>query len=127
MISIRELIVEYGARLGVLRKPDLVVMDVAESPDEEELRPGVLFREVRGGFEKWAHFSCPRCHEHIQLPLGGARCWSLRVDWLRRPTLHPSVWQTGSCGAHFFVTRGILVWVPDTHDQALRQGVNYRV
>lgn len=127
MIQIRDLIIEQGTRLGLLRKPDFVVADIPDTPDETDLRPGVLFREVRDGFAKWAHFTCPRCHEQIQLPLGGPEGWSLRLDWLRRPTLRPSVWQTGSCGAHFFVTKGELVWVPDYRESGPRGAVRYRV
>ncbi len=102
---------EWIGRRRICARPDLLTMDVPEPPDEGELRDGFLLREVRDGYEKWAHFRCPRCREHIRVPLAGAKSWKLKVDWLRRPSLHPSVWQTGSCGAHFFVRKGRISWV----------------
>ena len=47
---------------------------------------------------------------HIQLPLAGKQRWSVNVDYLRRPTIAPSIWETDSCGAHFFVRKGELLW-----------------
>jgi Family of unknown function (DUF6527) len=34
-------------------------------------------------------------------------------ELFRRPTLYPSVWQTGSCKAHFFVRKGQLICCDD--------------
>jgi len=93
-----------------MRRPKYLARDVPESPRPKELRPDLLFVEVRGGFLKWIHLSCPKCGEQIQLPLAGKERWSLKVDVLRRPTLAPSIWETGGCGAHFFVRAGAIVW-----------------
>lgn len=95
-------------------RPTLLATDVADAPDLAELKPGMLFREVRGSYPKWVHFMCPRCKEHIQLPLAGKAHWAISIDLLRRPTISPSVWQTGSCQAHFFVRRGLIEWCPDS-------------
>jgi hypothetical protein len=98
----------------VNRRPGLLASDVADSPFLEEMSDGFLYREVRGGYPKWAHLKCPKCGEQISLPIGGSReSWKLRIDWLRRPTLHPSVWETESCGAHFFVRAGKIEWCRD--------------
>lgn len=91
-------------------KPDLLVKYAEDAPEARELTSGVLICETRSGYPKWAHFLCPRCGEHIQLSIAGAGEWRLTVDWLRRPTIRPSVWQTGSCGAHFFVNAGLIRW-----------------
>ena len=97
-------------RLLFLRRPKYLAQDVPESPTQDELRPHLLLVESRGGFLKWAHLSCPKCGEHIQLPMAGKPSWSLKVDFLRRPTLAPSIWETGSCGAHFFIRKGAIIW-----------------
>ncbi|WP_428841303.1 DUF6527 family protein [Bradyrhizobium barranii] len=39
-----------------------------------------------------------------------------------RPTVAPSIWQTGSCRAHFFIRKGVIVWCRDVG--APRQGVS---
>jgi hypothetical protein len=44
------------------------------------------------------------------LPLAGKEKWTVKVDLLRRPTLHPSIWERRTCGAHFFVRRGRRLW-----------------
>lgn len=105
-------IIQFLIAMGWLSKPDFALRVVAESPDT--LEPGVLYAEVRGGNLKWAHLPCPKCAEHIQLPVGGANStWRLRSDIFGRPTITPSVWQTRSCGAHFFLTSGKILWCPD--------------
>ena len=102
--------IEWIYRVGPWTRPQFLVVDVAEAPDDCELIEGLVLREVRGGYVKWAHLRCPRCDEHIQISLAGKERWMVRMDMLRRPTISPSIWQTGSCGAHFFVRRGEIEW-----------------
>ena len=102
-------VVEWLGRHRLVRRPRFLTLDVDETPDESELTDNILMREIRGGYLKWAHLKCPQCGEHIRLPLAGDPAWRLKVDFLRRPSVHPSIWQTGSCGAHFFVRRGKLL------------------
>lgn len=104
-------IVEWAARRGFLVRPQYLCIDVTEGPLEEELEPGLVYREVRGGHPKWAHLQCPRCADHIQVPIGGSsRSWRLSIDWLRRPTFAPSLWEQGKCTAHFFIHDGQVQW-----------------
>jgi len=104
---------EFFGRIGIWSRPDFLCVDVEDAPVDNQLVRGLLMREVRGGYAKWAHFRCPRCSEHIQISIAGNKGWTLNVDWLRRPTLSPSIWQTGSCGAHFFVRGGHIAWCKD--------------
>jgi hypothetical protein len=107
-----EWINQWLIRRGWLIKPDFVLRIVPESPDT--LENGILYAEVRGGYLKWAHLRCPKCAEHIQLPVATAKsAWSLRRDVLGRPTITPSVWQTRTCGAHFFLRKGKIEWCLD--------------
>lgn len=110
---------EWFAQVGLFSRPHFLAVDVDESPDDAGLVSGVIFREVRGGYEKWLHLKCPRCGEHIQIPLAGNERWKVKIDWLRRPTIHPSIWQTGSCQAHFFVRAGGIDWCPDARERAI--------
>src|SRR5579862_9425517 len=103
--------VQLLADLGLIRRPDFLAIDVDDAPDD--LTSGFVYREVRGGYEKWLHLKCPRCGEHIQVQLAGAESWSVSIDWMNRPTVRPSIWQTGSCQAHFFVRKGAIDWCPD--------------
>jgi Family of unknown function (DUF6527) len=96
--------------LPFVKRPQFVAQCVSETPDATELRTGVLLYELRGGYLKWVHLSCPKCSEHIQLPMVGRERWSLTIDVLRRPTVSPSIWETRSCGAHFFIRKGGIVW-----------------
>ena len=104
--------VEGLGRWRILKRPAFLCVDVDEAPLDSELNPQYLYREIRSGFPKWAHFACPRCREHIQVQIAKGSEWRLRVDWLRRPTLHPSIWERQGCGAHFFLCRGGLLWCP---------------
>jgi len=103
-------IVELIFRLPFMRRPRYLMQTAAETPATEELRENAIVLEIRDGYLKWAHLACPKCGDHIQLPLAGKERWSVNVDYLRRPTLAPSIWETDSCGAHFFVKKGELLW-----------------
>jgi Family of unknown function (DUF6527) len=103
-------VVERFFRLGILQRPRLLTVFVAERPDAGEMTSSLLMVEKRGGHLKWAHFQCPKCGDHIQLPLSGEERWSITIDFLRRPTLAPSVWERRACGAHFFVRKGETLW-----------------
>src|SRR5437868_232141 len=121
MMPLRIRIFERAARQGIISRPALLAVDVPEAPEENDLLEGFLLREVRDGYPKWAHLRCPRCGEHIQLPLAGRGAWSLKIDWLTRPTIHPSIWQKGSCKAHFFIVRGEFVWTNNKYNQPAKR------
>ncbi len=105
---------EWAARRRLFGRPHFLCVEVEEGPEGEEMEPGLVYSEVRGGHAKWAHLICPRCGEHIQLQTAAGRSnWALRRDWLNQPTIHPSVWERDSCGAHFFVRKGRLIWCAD--------------
>jgi hypothetical protein len=95
-------------------RPAYLVERIQSPPADGAMPTGTMLVEYRGPYPKWAHFRCPRCNEHIQVSIAqGKRSWRLRVDALSRPTLRPSIWQLGSCGAHFFITRGRIEWCFD--------------
>ena len=101
---------EFIYRLPFLTRPRFLAVTVPECPSRDDLRVDMLFIEVRSGYSKWAHLLCPKCGDHVQLPLAGSERWSAKMDILRRPTLAPSIWEKATCGAHFFVKRGRLLW-----------------
>ena len=41
------------------------------------------------------------------------RRWNVKLDWLSRPSIKPSVWQSNECGCHFWVERGDINWCAD--------------
>lgn len=112
MNTLANLVRNWLVSWGWIRRPDFVCEVVDEMPDA--LAPGVLFREVRGGYPKWLHLQCPRCSEHIQLQLAGRQRWTLKSDWLGRPTVAPSIWETESCQAHFIIRGGHIIWCSDS-------------
>lgn len=103
-------LVENVYRSGLGHRPEFLVKQVPEAPSSNDLVKGLLLVEIRGGYLKWAHLSCPKCGEHVQLPLTGSGQWSVKIDLLCRPTIKPSIWEKASCGAHFFITKGRIRW-----------------
>ena len=92
----------------------LSVRFVAEAPNDSNVTERELVLERRQGYDKWAYLRCPRCAELIALPLGNPETtWAVDVDTQGRPSIRPSIWQTGSCGAHFVVRRGFVFWCTD--------------
>ena len=88
-----------------------------DHPDQASLPHGIV--HIVGGLEyqKWAYLRCPcRCGAMIMLSLAANRRprWRVTTDWFDRPTLTPSVWQTGGCCSHFFMRDGRIDWVHDS-------------
>lgn len=103
--------------LGFVAKPDLAAEHMIDHPSPDDLKPGRLIVVKDGALAKWACFRCPGgCGERIQLSLGLARRprWSVALDWLRRPTLEPSVRQLNACRCHFWVRHGKVEWCADS-------------
>ena len=72
---------------------------------------------LRDGIDKWACFHCPGgCGETIKLSLSQNRRpkWTVTSDWLRRPTISPSVRQTNECRCHFWIHQGRIDWCNDS-------------
>ena len=109
-IMLPSALVRVLLRLPFMRSTRYYAEAVAETPSPAEMRSDRLLFEVRDGHLKWAHLVCPKCAAQIQLPLAGKQRWTLKVDFLRRPTLSPSIWEIQSCGAHFFVRKGRIAW-----------------
>jgi Family of unknown function (DUF6527) len=103
-------LVEHLFRLPFLQRPRFLAKAAPESPEREELQPSLMIVEIRDGHLKWAHLLCPKCGDHLELPLAGKEQWSLKVDLLCRPTLTPSIWEKARCGAHFFLQKGAVLW-----------------
>ena len=72
-----------------------------------------LYIVAERGLQMQASMICPEgCGTVINLNLlpDDHPVWRLGVDPAGRPTLHPSIWRRGECGAHFFMRAGRLVW-----------------
>jgi hypothetical protein len=103
--------------LGLVPRTDLSVRFVGEHPERNKIDAGVLQVVGDKRFQKWAVFRCPcGCGETVMLSLSTKRrpSWRVTIDWLGRPTLHPSIRQTAGCHSHFWLKRGRLVWCADT-------------
>jgi hypothetical protein len=103
--------------LGIIPRTEIIVTVSPEYPNQENMIPGQLHVVGERGFQKWAYFKCPcGCGVPIMLSLSTKRrpSWQVKIDWLGRPTIHPSVWQTDGCYAHFWVRHGQVQWCPST-------------
>lgn len=110
---------------GLVPKPDLAGAYLPDHPSPDDLTPGRLIVVRDGALTKWACFRCPGgCGERIQLSLNSARRprWSVSLDWLRRPSLEPSVRQMNACRCHFWVRKGRVEWCGDSRHHEPRTG-----
>jgi len=111
--SIRALLVFFRR----IARPDLVARIMDRHPNPEDLTPGLLVIVQDGPLAKWACFRCPGgCGARLQLSLNPKRRprWGVDLDWLRRPSLSPSVHQKNACHCHFWVRSGRVEWCGDT-------------
>ncbi len=86
-------------------------------PDLEILPEGTLYVVGGANYQKWAFLICPcGCGERIMLSLAQKQHprWRVEIDWLGRPTVKPSIWQTDGCFSHFWIKKGRVQWTSDT-------------
>lgn len=111
-------IIRWGLEfLGVIPKTGHVTQFVVDHPDRESMASDRVYVVGDRAFQKWATFRCPcGCGDTIMLSLSQKRrpSWTVVSDWLGRPTLDPSVRQTGGCYSHFWLRRGSIEWCADT-------------
>jgi len=99
--------------LGFIKKPAFVMRYAESHPSVDELSPSDLVVVRSGSFTKWACLRCPcGCGEKIALSLDTRRrpSWRVSTDWLRRPSVSPSIWRHGGCYSHFWIKSGAIEW-----------------
>ncbi len=113
----KKLLRESAVALGIIRRPELVGVLVGDHPLPDALESGKVYIVGGPGYQKWAVFRCPKHEDEIiQLSLMQNRRprWSITLDFLDRPTIHPSVRQLDGAFAHFWVKSGRIEWCSDT-------------
>jgi hypothetical protein len=104
-------------KFGWIRPTQIIAAVTSEYPEPSAARADILHIVGGRGYQKWAYLSCPcGCGVPIMLSLATKRSprWQVTIDWLDRPTIKPSVWQTDGCYSHFWVKEGRVEWVADT-------------
>ena len=114
---IKKLLRDGAAAIGIIRRSELVSVLIVDQPLPEAMEAGKIYIVGGPGYQKWAVFRCPKHEEEIvQLSLMQNRHprWTIAVDFLDRPTIHPSVRQLDGAYAHFWVRSGCVEWCADT-------------
>ena len=119
---LKRLLRDGAAAIGIIRRPALVGVLIADHPLPETMEAGKIYIVGGPGYQKWAVFRCPEHEEEIvQLSLMQNRrpCWTIAMDFLERPTINPSVRQLDGAYAHFWVKSGCVEWCADTGQRAI--------
>ncbi len=114
---LKKLLRGSAAAVGIIRRPELVGELVGDHPLPEAMEAGKVYIVGGAGYQKWAVFRCPKHEDEIiQLSLMQNRRprWTITLDFLDRPTIHPSVRQLDGAFAHFWVKAGCVDWCSDT-------------
>jgi hypothetical protein len=123
-----ELLLKIVGWIDATSKPDLVGRFSPMHPPPEALAAGRLIVVRDDGLDKAACLRCPGgCGEKIMLSLSPKRWprWQVRLDWLGRPTVEPSIRQLNECQCHFWIRRGRIDWCADSGHR-LRAGAPQR-
>ncbi|WP_394356857.1 DUF6527 family protein [Shumkonia mesophila] len=116
----RDLLRQTLVLLRLIRRPDFVAHVSKRHPTPDEMLTGVIVVVQDGRHQKWACLRCPGgCGERLQLSLNPTRRphWAITLDWLRRPSVTPSVRQLTACRCHFWIKDGIVEWCADSGRQ----------
>jgi hypothetical protein len=82
-------------------------------PSNEDVKKGQIWIVRDGKLMKWSRLRCPcGCGEVILLSLSSSRSpkWKMSLDWLRRPSLSPSIRRIDGCKSHFWIRSGRVDW-----------------
>jgi hypothetical protein len=112
-----EFLLRALAWCGVVARPDLVGRVSPTHPAPNALPAGRLVVVRDNGLEKAACLRCPGgCGAKIILSLSPKRLprWRVRLDWLGRPSIEPSVRQLNACRCHFWIRSGRVEWCQDS-------------
>lgn len=112
-----EMLLEVWSWLRPSCRPALVTRVRKTHPAPADLPLGRMVLVKDGDLEKAACFLCPGgCGQKIVLSLSATHRprWHVELDWLRRPTVEPSIRQLNECGCHFWVRRGSINWCNDS-------------
>ena len=103
--------------LRLIPRSQFLVGVQTSHPAPEQLRPGRLIIVRDGSLNKWICLSCPcGCRAKLQLSMGMNRRprWSVKSDWLARPTIAPSIRRLDGCKCHFWLKQGQIQWCADS-------------
>lgn len=98
-------------------QPDFQFELVADNPVENAVGTGKLTVVGGPGYMKWAYLKCPcGCGRVTMLSLSKTKrpSWSVKTDWLGRPTVYPSIRELDGCFSHYWITKGLVQWCSDT-------------
>ena len=112
-MSISKFLRNLLVKLKLIDEPDFNCSVVPQHPAPEEIEVGEISLVTTPKFQKWACFKCPGgCGETISLSLSKKRRprWTASLDWLGRPSIHPSVRQQNKCQCHFWIKKGVVKW-----------------
>ncbi len=102
--------------VGIIPRPNVLARIVSRHPAPQQLVAELLAVVVDSGHAKWACLRCPcGCGDKIQLSLNPTRRprWAVRIDWLGRPSVEPSIHQLDGCRSHFWIRGGRIIWCKD--------------
>ena len=95
----------------------LTTVRVTGFPHPDTIDKNSLLITQIGRRRKWASLRCPgNFGKIVRLRLASSESphWSVKIDWLGRATIAPSVRQLTSCECHFWIRRGCIQWCVDT-------------
>ena len=82
---------------------------IDEDPVPDEMKPGELLIHTKNGFKN-GFFICPcGCGRFIMLTFDDKKGWKLSLND-DIPTISPSILRPDTCGSHFFIRQGKVIW-----------------
>jgi hypothetical protein len=112
-----EYLLRFLAWIGAVTYPQFIARTTPTHPTPADLAEGRLVIVRDGALMKTACFHCPGgCGLKIMLALSPKRLphWQVRIDWLGRPSVEPSVRQLNDCECHFWIRNGRVEWCGDS-------------
>lgn len=92
---------------------DLITVITQHMPKSENVEANSIVIVGGKDWSKWALLKCPcGCGDLITMSLMKSHdpYWRIKLDFLKRVTLSPSVWKNDGCRSHFFIKKGKLSW-----------------
>lgn len=108
-------IVKFCSRLINKNQKIFKLRFLPEHPHKEDILENIVYI-VDKNYKKWAYLLCPcGCKEVILLSLLCSKnpSWSIKFDFLQRPTVYPSIYKLNGCKSHFLIREGKTFWIKE--------------
>ena len=117
--NLKMIFCSFLIKTGLIKPYEYWMKLVSDYPVKDDLLSKQIIIAGGQGYQKWAYLRCPcGCNRIIMLCLSKniKPSWSVKIDFLGRVSIFPSIRQLSGCKSHFWINKGNVFWCADSNE-----------